>query len=101
MESQNQSNKPHRAKDAKSGLKKKLHANGYNAKAFTVSAPMKLERMAKRSSEKKEKKFHVPVVDRTPEEPPPVIVAVVGPSGVSTYLDKSDHHFSNIIKIDR
>lgn len=29
----------------------------------------------------KEKKFHVPMVDRTPEEPPPVIVAVVGPPG--------------------
>lgn len=29
----------------------------------------------------KEKRFHVPMVDRTPEEPPPVIVAVVGPPG--------------------
>lgn len=28
-----------------------------------------------------EKKFHVPMVDRTPDEPPPVIVAVVGPPG--------------------
>jgi len=31
-----------------------------------------------------EKKLHVPMVDRTPEEPPPVVVAVVGPPGVVT-----------------
>jgi ribosome biogenesis protein BMS1 len=30
-----------------------------------------------------EKRLHVPMVDRTPEEPPPVVVAVVGPPGVS------------------
>jgi len=33
-----------------------------------------------------EKKLHVPMVDRTPEEPPPVIVAVVGPPGVEAFL---------------
>lgn len=48
--SEQQSNKAHRAqKDPKKGQKKKLHANGYNAKAFAVSAPGKLERMARRS----------------------------------------------------
>lgn len=30
----------------------------------------------------KEKKIHDPVVDRTPLEPPPIIVAVVGPPKV-------------------
>lgn len=80
---QNQSNKAHRASKDNGGKKKKLHANGFNAKAFSVSAPGKLERMARRTSDKNEKKYHVPMVDRTPEEPPPVIVAVVGPSGVS------------------
>ena len=29
-----------------------------------------------------EKRLHVPMVDRTPEEAPPVVVAVVGPPGV-------------------
>ena len=29
-----------------------------------------------------EKKKHIPVVDRTPVEPPPVLVAVVGPPKV-------------------
>lgn len=31
----------------------------------------------------KEKRLHVPLVDRIPEEAPPLIVAVVGPAGVS------------------
>ncbi len=37
----------------------------------------------------KEKKFHVPLVDRTPVEPPPVLVAVVGPPkvGKSTLIN--------------
>lgn len=41
--------------------------------------------MLTRKLQKNEKKYHVPMVDRTPEEPPPVIVAVVGPSGVSLF----------------
>lgn len=32
----------------------------------------------------REKRLHVPLVDRLPEEPPPLIVAVVGPPGVSS-----------------
>lgn len=30
-----------------------------------------------------QKKLHVPLVDRTPLEAPPIVVAVVGPPGVS------------------
>lgn len=37
-----------------------------------------------------EKRLHVPMVDRTPEEPPPVVVAVVGPPGVDNLLDFAD-----------
>ncbi|KAL6450739.1 BMS1 Ribosome biogenesis protein BMS1 [Candida maltosa Xu316] len=38
--------------------------------------------MARRSHDVNEKKLHVPMVDRTPDDdPPPVIVAVVGPPG--------------------
>lgn len=33
----------------------------------------------------KEKRLHVPLVDRLPEEAPPVVVAVVGPPGVSSF----------------
>ena len=35
-----------------------------------------------RTLDKKEKKHHVPVVDRTPVEPPPILVAIVGPPKV-------------------
>lgn len=49
---QNQSNKAHRgSKDASKGAKAKLHNNGFNAKAFSVSAPGKLERQAKRTAD--------------------------------------------------
>jgi ribosome biogenesis protein BMS1 len=34
-----------------------------------------------------EKKLHVPQVDRTPIEAPPIVVAVVGPPGVSKFLN--------------
>lgn len=87
-----QLNKPHRGSDGKrTGAKKKLHQQGHNAKAFAVSAPRKLERMARRSHDVNEKKLHVPMVNRTPDDdPPPVIVAVVGPPGTGkTTLIKS------------
>lgn len=77
-----QANKPHRGEPKKNSAKKRLHQNGQNVKAFAVNAPRKLERMARRSHDVKEKKLHVPMVDRTPDDdPPPVIVCVVGPPG--------------------
>ena len=43
-----------------------------------------------RSHDVKEKRLHVPLVDRLPEEAPPIVVAVVGPPGVGkTTLIKS------------
>lgn len=92
MDSNQQSNKTHRGGGSKKPTaKKKLHQNGTNVKAFAVSAPRKLERQAKRSLEVNERKLHVPMVDRTPDDdPPPVIVAVVGPPGTGkTTLIKS------------
>ncbi|KAK9245575.1 hypothetical protein V1506DRAFT_537739 [Lipomyces tetrasporus] len=83
-----QENKAHRAVRKKS-QKRTVH-NGQNARAFAVAAPRRLERQARRSHDVKEKRFHVPMVDRTPDEPPPVIVAVVGPPGTGkTTLIKS------------
>lgn len=92
MDSTQQLNKPHRGADGKKNTaKKKLHQNGHNAKAFAVAAPKKLERQARRSHDVNEKRLHVPMVDRTPDDdPPPVIVAVVGPPGTGkTTLIKS------------
>ncbi|KAL9622276.1 MAG: hypothetical protein Q9160_003287 [Pyrenula sp. 1 TL-2023] len=81
-----QVNKPHRkAKD-----KKPKSKDGPNPKAFAVSRPGKLQKQAIRSHEVKEKRLHVPLVDRLPEEAPPIVVAVVGPPGVGkTTLIKS------------
>lgn len=78
-----QGNKPHRAAGAAAKKKKQKNAggSGNNVKAYAMNAPGKVHRMAMRTSDIKEKKFHVPMVDRTPDDPPPVIVAVVGPPG--------------------
>ncbi|SCV01191.1 LAMI_0G09912g1_1 [Lachancea mirantina] len=77
-----QSNKEHRKKKESSTAKRKLHTQGHNAKAFAVSAPGRLAKTIQRTSDVNERKLHVPMVDRTPEDdPPPVIVAVVGPPG--------------------
>lgn len=92
MDSTQQLNKPHRGNDGKKNTaKKKLHQNGHNVKAFAVAAPKKLEKQARRSHDVNEKRLHVPMVDRTPDDdPPPVIVAVVGPPGTGkTTLIKS------------
>ena len=86
-----QSNKAHRKTKEKNTAKKKLHTQGHNAKAFAVAAPGKMARQQQRSSDVNERKLHVPMVDRTPDDdPPPVIVAVVGPPGTGkTTLIKS------------
>lgn len=84
-----QENRAHRAKTEKTS-KKKLHANGYNAKAFTMASPGAALKQMRRAAEMKEKRYGSLMVDRTPEEPPPVIVAVVGPKGTGkTTLIKS------------
>ncbi|KAF2136755.1 uncharacterized protein K452DRAFT_279441 [Aplosporella prunicola CBS 121167] len=81
-----QANRPHRAKKEK----KKPATGGTNPKAFAFAAPGRLQKQAARSHDVKEKRLHVPLVDRLPEEAPPIIVAVVGPPGVGkTTLIKS------------
>ncbi|KAJ5083991.1 ribosome biogenesis protein [Penicillium alfredii] len=79
-----QSNRAHRP------AKEKKKYDGPNQKAFAYANPGKLNKQAARSHDVKEKRLHVPQVDRMPEEAPPVVVAVVGPSGVGkTTLIKS------------
>lgn len=53
-----------------------------NPKAFAINAPRATEKRARRKQDLEEKRYHIPLVDRTPLEPPPVIVAVVGPPQV-------------------
>ncbi|CAE6498571.1 unnamed protein product [Rhizoctonia solani] len=95
--------KPHKAhhaaqsgakaeKKAKSkGKGKADHGKGYNEKAFAPKSGRNADRQGRRAAEKDQTRLHVPLVNRTPEdEPPPVIVAIVGPPGVGkTTLVKS------------
>ena len=54
-----------------------------NPKAFAIQSVKKAERKVRRKEDITEKRKHVPSVDRTPVEPPPVVVAIVGPPKVS------------------
>ena len=70
--------------------KKKKDTSQPNPKAFAFAAPGRVQRQAARSHDVKEKRLHVPLVDRLPEEAPPLVVGVVGPPGVGkTTLIKS------------
>ncbi|XP_013924946.1 PREDICTED: ribosome biogenesis protein BMS1 homolog [Thamnophis sirtalis] len=85
----------HRKKHSgpKAGKKKKRHlkdlgiedeedARKRNPKAFAVQSAARMARSFHRTQDLKTKKHHIPVVDRTPLEPPPVVVVVVGPPKV-------------------
>lgn len=97
-----QSNKPHRKTDKTDKAKK--FEKGKNPRAFISQSGAKASRLARQNVEKEQKKLHVPAIDRTfgghgagPSaskssvlgstsasiDPPPVIVAVMGPPGVS------------------
>lgn len=74
-----------------------------NPKAFALQSVKKVERKVRRTLDIKEKKHHIPLVDRTPVEPPPLIVAIVGPPKVGkTTLMKglvknfTKHRLSNV-----
>ncbi|RKF58753.1 Ribosome biogenesis protein bms1 [Golovinomyces cichoracearum] len=85
---ENQSNTPHRPSKVKAN-----HTKDRNPKAFGFANPGRLSKTAARSHDVpfiREKRLHVPQVDRIPEEPPPRLVAIVGPPGVGkTTLLKS------------
>uniref|UniRef100_A0A914XT40 Bms1-type G domain-containing protein n=1 Tax=Plectus sambesii TaxID=2011161 RepID=A0A914XT40_9BILA len=68
---------------------------GKNAKAFTFRSAVRAKKSVQRAADLTEKKKHIPLVDRTPIEPPPVVVAIVGPSkvGKSTVLRGIIKHY--------
>jgi len=57
-----------------------------NPKAFTFNSAIKAERKFRRKQDLETKKQHIPLIDRTPLEPPPILVAVVGPPKVGKSL---------------
>jgi len=59
-----------------------------NPRAFAIQSANKLNRSFRHAQDLKTKKTHIPVVDRTPTEPPPIVVGIVGPPkvGKSTLL---------------
>ncbi|CAK1541928.1 unnamed protein product [Leptosia nina] len=84
--------KSHRAKHAgrKAEKKKKknqvdqsnLSARQRNPKAFAIQSVVRAERQFRRKEDVIAKKQHIPQVDKTPLEPPPIVVAIVGPPRV-------------------
>ncbi|KAF7792582.1 hypothetical protein EIP86_003676 [Pleurotus ostreatoroseus] len=79
------------AKAEKKKGKGKEKQKGFNEKAFAPRSGRRAEKEGRRTAERDQTRLHVPLVNRTPDdEPPPVIVAVVGPPGVGkTTLVKS------------
>ncbi|KAG1797852.1 DUF663-domain-containing protein [Suillus plorans] len=89
-----QTHKPHRPAQSGSKAEKKgkgKQKTGFNEKAFAPKSGRRADRQARRNVERDEARLHVPLVNRTPDdEPPPVIIAIVGPPGVGkTTLLKS------------
>ncbi|KAI9015835.1 hypothetical protein CLU79DRAFT_764928 [Phycomyces nitens] len=88
--------KAHKAHNKKKGGKKEAKAENKftnskkssNPRAFTFQSAGRAEKTARRNNDNDQKKLHVPMVDRTPIESPPVVIAVVGPpnSGKSTLI---------------
>ncbi|CAB3254368.1 unnamed protein product [Arctia plantaginis] len=85
-------NKTHRAKHAGRKAEKKknknkvdqsnLTARQRNPKAFAIQSVVRAERQFRRKEDVIAKKQHIPQVDKTPLEPPPIVVAIVGPPRV-------------------
>uniref|UniRef100_A0A2S2QUK6 Ribosome biogenesis protein BMS1 n=2 Tax=Sipha flava TaxID=143950 RepID=A0A2S2QUK6_9HEMI len=74
-------------KAEKKDLKKKLDqdeasARKRNPKAFAINSVVSAQRRFRRAQDLDTKKQHIPLVDRTPLEPPPIVVVVVGPPKV-------------------
>ena len=92
-----QSHKAHRVSKKDKG-KGKEKQKGFNEKvrsafisrtstdpsqAFAPKSGRRAERQGRRNVERDQTRLHVPLVNRTPEdEPPPVVIAIVGPPGV-------------------
>ncbi|XP_003390922.1 PREDICTED: ribosome biogenesis protein BMS1 homolog, partial [Amphimedon queenslandica] len=68
-----------------------------NPKAFTYRSAIRAARSKRRTLDINEKRNRLPQVDRTPVEPPPVLIAVVGPPkvGKTTLINGLVKHFTH------
>lgn len=73
-------------KKAKKEHDQELTDKQKNPKAFTFNSAVKAERRFRRKQDIETKKQHIPVIDRTPLEPPPTVIAIVGPPKVGKSL---------------
>ncbi|XP_046584794.1 ribosome biogenesis protein BMS1 homolog [Haliotis rubra] len=69
-------------KKAKDKHEQDLTAKQRNPRAFAIQSANKTAKRVQRTLDHKTKKHHIPLVDRTPDEPPPVVVGIVGPPKV-------------------
>ena len=59
------------------------HSSSLSLQAFAPKSGRNADRQGRRNAERDQTRLHVPLVNRTPDDvPPPVIIAIVGPSGV-------------------
>ena len=67
-----------------------------NPKAFGVKSSLRARQSRARKADREQKRLHAPVLDKTPEEPPPMVVLVHGPPGVgkSTVIKSLVKHYA-------
>lgn len=67
-----------------------------NQKAFAITSARSAELRFRRKQDLQTKKHHIPIVDQTPDEPPPIVIAVVGPPkvGKSTLINNLIKNFT-------
>lgn len=69
------------------------------SQAFAFNSGSRANKTIQRNLDKDQKKLHVPLVDRTPVEAPPVVIAVVGPPGVIIFtFIKPNLHSDSLVK---
>ncbi|XP_008277555.1 ribosome biogenesis protein BMS1 homolog, partial [Stegastes partitus] len=74
--------KAEKKKAKKQGGPAEEDARKRNPKAFAVQSAARMAKTFHRAQDIKTKKHHIPLVDRTPLKPPPVVIVVVGPPKV-------------------
>lgn len=88
----NPSHKPHRSRQSGPSAKKNKKKSDiprdkiHNHKAFAFTSTVKTKRLQSRSTEKEQRRLHLPTIDRNIGEPPPFVVVVQGPPQVGKSL---------------